>query len=101
MWLMALLVNSSTLDEMTIIWRNICIVLASPSQNDQFKMSLSMLSKMADAMNNDPDKTNFVLKNVSVTSKGHLNSSIEINVSINFSLLKILVFFFKNTQFYL
>ncbi|CAM4940035.1 unnamed protein product [Rotaria socialis] len=76
MWLMALLVNSNTLDEMMIIWRNICIVLLSTNQNDQFKISLSTLSKMADQMNGDPEKTNFVLQNVSVTTKGHCSSTI-------------------------
>ena len=81
MWLMALLVNSNTLDEMIIIWRNICIVLMSPSQNDQFKMSLSVLSKLADEMNGDPEKKNFVLQNVSVTAKGHITHAIEIDVS--------------------
>jgi hypothetical protein len=83
MWLMALLVNSNTLEEMTIIWRNICVVLLSPSQNDQFKISLSILSKMADDMNKDPDKTNFILKNVSVTSKGQCNSTIPEEVRTN------------------
>lgn len=81
MWLMALLVNSSTLDEMIIIWRNICIVLISPNQNDQFKMSISALSKLAEKMNGDPDKTNFVLKNVLVTTKGQFTSAIDIDVS--------------------
>lgn len=76
MWLMALLINSNTLEEMGIIWRNICVVLLSPSQNDQFKISISTLSKMADDMNKDPDKTNFVLQNVSVTSKGQFSSKL-------------------------
>jgi hypothetical protein len=53
MWLMALLINSNTLEEMSIIWRNMCIVLLSPSQNDQFKISISTLSKMDDNMNKD------------------------------------------------
>jgi hypothetical protein len=61
---------------MSIIWRNMCIVLLSPSQNDQFKISISTLSKMADNMNKDPDKTNFVLQHVSVTSKGQCSSTI-------------------------
>ena len=69
MWLVALLVNSNTLDEMSVVWRHICIVLSSPNQNDQFKISLSTLSKMADEMNGNPEKTNFVLQNVSVSPK--------------------------------
>ena len=76
MWLVALLVNSNTLEEMGTIWRNICIVLLSPSQNDQFKLSLSTLSKMADDMNKDPDKTNFILQHVSVSAKGQCSSSL-------------------------
>lgn len=83
MWLVALLVNSNTLDEMIIVWRNICIVLISPSQNDQFKMSISLLSKMAEEMNANPDKTNFVLRNVVVTSKGQVNSGLPADVSNN------------------
>ncbi len=83
MWLMALLINSNTLEEMSIIWRNICIVLLSPSQNDQFKISLSTLSKMADDMNKDPDKTNFILQNVSVTTKGQCSSTIPEQVRNN------------------
>ncbi|CAF1029304.1 unnamed protein product [Rotaria sordida] len=79
MWFMALLVNSNTLDEMVIVWRNICIVLLSTNQNDQFKISLSTLSKMADQMNGDPEKTNFVLKAVSVTSKGHISSNMNVD----------------------
>lgn len=31
---------------------------------------------MADEMNQDPDKTNFVLQHVSVTSKGQINSTL-------------------------
>ena len=76
MWLVALLVNSNTLEEMASIWRHICIILLSPSQNNHFKISLSTLSKMADDMNQDPDKTNFVLQNVSVTSKGQYTSTL-------------------------
>ena len=78
---MALLVNSNILDEMIIIWRNICIVLLSTNQNDQFKISLSTLSKMADQMNGDPEKTNFVLQGVSVNTKGQISSNINGDVS--------------------
>ena len=81
MWLVALLVNSDTLDEMSTVWRHICIVLSSPSPNDQFKISHSTLSKMADEMNGDPEKTNFVFQNVSVSQKGQCTSSIDSNVS--------------------
>ncbi len=78
---MALLVNSNTLDEMIIVWRNICIVLMSPNRNDQFQISLSTLAKLAQEMNGDPDKTNFVLKNVSVTSQGQFMSTLDLDVS--------------------
>lgn len=78
---MALLVNSSTLEEMIVVWRNICIVLLSPNQNDQFKMSLSALSKLAEEMNGDPDKTNFILHNVSVTTKGQIVNNLNMDVS--------------------
>ncbi|UJR13060.1 hypothetical protein I4U23_000086 [Adineta vaga] len=83
MWLMALLVNSSTLDEMIIVWENICIVLISTNQNDRFKMSLSLMSQMADKMNKDPDQTNDVLKNVTVTSKAQLHSDLDTNAYEN------------------
>ena len=79
---MTLLVNSNTLDEMIIIWRNICIVLLSTNQNDQFKISLSTLSKMADQMNDGPEKTNFVLQDVSVTTKGLIPSNMSVGVSM-------------------
>ena len=81
MWLVALLVNSNTLDEMSVVWRHICIVLSSPNQNDQFKISLSTLSKMADEMNGHPEKTNFVFQNVSVSQKGQCTSSMDSDVS--------------------
>ncbi|CAF1647365.1 unnamed protein product, partial [Adineta ricciae] len=83
MWLAALLVNSSTLDEMIIVWENICIVLISTNQNDRFKMSLSLLSQMADKMNKDPDKANDVLKNVTVTSKIQFQSNLDKNAYEN------------------
>ncbi|CAF1327049.1 unnamed protein product [Rotaria sp. Silwood1] len=79
MWFMALLVNCNTLDEMIIIWRNVCIVLLSTNQNDQFKISLSTLSKMADQMNGDPEKTNFVLQGVSVTTKGQISNNMNVD----------------------
>ncbi len=81
MWLMALLVNSNTLREMVVVWENVCIVLLSSSQNDRFKISLSTLSKLAHEMNSDPDKSNFVLKNVSVTSKAEFTSTLDLEVS--------------------
>ncbi|CAF3639113.1 unnamed protein product [Rotaria sp. Silwood1] len=43
-------------------------------------MSLSTLSKLADDMNGDPDKTNFVLSQVSVTPKAHFNSTIDLDL---------------------
>ncbi|CAF1325436.1 unnamed protein product [Adineta ricciae] len=48
MWLMPLLFNSSTLDEMIIVWRNICILLLSVNQNDHFKISSSVLPTQDD-----------------------------------------------------
>ncbi|CAF3453118.1 unnamed protein product, partial [Rotaria sp. Silwood2] len=42
-------------------------------------MSLSTLSKLADDMNGDPDKTNFVLYQVSVTPKAHFSSTIDLD----------------------
>jgi hypothetical protein len=78
---MALLVNSNTLREMVVVWENVCIVLLSSSQNDRFKISLSTLSKLAHEMNSDPDKSNFVLKNVSVTSKAEFTSTLDLEVS--------------------
>ena len=79
---MALLVNSNALDEMIIIWRNICIVPLSTNQNHQFKISLSTLSKMADQMNDDPEKTNFVLHGVSVTTEEPISNNMSIDVSM-------------------
>jgi hypothetical protein len=81
MWLMALLVNSNTLDEMIVVWQNICIILISPNQNDRFKISLSTLAKLAEEMNGNPDKTNFVLQNVSVTPQGQISSKLDIQVN--------------------
>ncbi|CAF1411493.1 unnamed protein product [Adineta ricciae] len=83
MWLAALLVNSSTFDEMIIVWENICIVLISTNQNDRFKMLLSLLSQMADKMNKEPDKANDVLKNVTVTSKIQCQSDLDKNAYEN------------------
>ncbi|CAF1412635.1 unnamed protein product [Adineta ricciae] len=80
MWLMALLVNSNTLNEMIIVWRNICTLLLSVNQNDHFKISLSVLSKMADQMNANPDTTNFVLQNVTLTPKAQLISNLDTEI---------------------
>ena len=79
---MTLLANSNTLNKMIIIWRDICIVLLSTNQNDQFKISLSTLSEMADQMNDGPEKTNFVLQDVSVTTKGQISSNMSVDVSV-------------------
>ena len=76
MWLMALLVNSNTLNEMAVIWQHVCMVLLSPSQNDHFKICLSTLAKLAEEMNGDPDKTNYILQNVSVTSKCQVTNTL-------------------------
>ena len=88
MWLVALLVNSNTLDEMSAVWRHICIVLSSPNQNDQYKISISTLSKMADDMDGDPEKTNFVFQTVSVSQKGQCTGSIDGDVSNEYAVLE-------------
>ena len=41
-----------------------------------------MLSKMADQMNGDPEKTNFVLQGVPVTTKRQISSTMNANVSL-------------------
>lgn len=84
MWLTALLVNSNTLEEMSMVWGDICNVLLSPTQNNHFKISISTLSKMANEMNQDPDKTNFVLQHVAVSSKGELTSTLSEEVRNKF-----------------
>lgn len=73
---MALLVNSNILEEMSVVWQHICTVLLSPTQNNHFKISISTLSKMANEMNQDPDKTSFVRQHVSVSSKGEFNTTL-------------------------
>ncbi len=78
---MALLVNSNTLDEMVVVWRNICVVLLSPNRNDHFKLALSTLAKLAQDMNADPDKTNYIFQNVSVTVEGQITNTLDNNVS--------------------
>ena len=82
MWFVALLVNSNTFDEMILTWRNICIALLSINQNDQFKISLPTLSEMVDQMNGDPEKTNFVLQGMPVTTKGQISSTMNVDVSL-------------------
>ena len=81
MWLMALLVNSNTLDEMFIVWRNICILLLSVNQNDHFKICSSLLSKMADQMNANSGTANFVLQNVTLNGKAQFTSNLDPEVS--------------------
>lgn len=70
LWLMSLLINSNTIQEMTVIWEHICTVLLSPTQNSSYSISISCLSNAADNMNKDPNKENFINKNVQVDSKG-------------------------------
>ena len=81
MWLMALLVNSNTLDEMIIVWRNICILLLSVNQNDHFKIFSSFLSKMANQMNDNSDRSNLNLQNVTLNGKAQLTSNLDTEVS--------------------
>jgi hypothetical protein len=70
LWLMSLLLNSNTLEEMGGIWEHICVILLSPTQNSSYSVSISCLSDAADNINKDPNKENFVIKNVKVDSKG-------------------------------
>jgi len=55
---------------MSSIWEHICTVLLSPTQNASYSISISWLSNAADNMNKDPNKNNFIIKNVKVDSKG-------------------------------
>lgn len=68
--MMALLINSNTIEEMAAIWEHICIVLLSPTQNSSYSISISYLSNAADNMNKDPNKENFISKNVQVDATG-------------------------------
>ncbi|CAF1397709.1 unnamed protein product [Rotaria sp. Silwood1] len=75
LWIISLLVNSNTLEEMCGIWEHICIVLLSPIQNTSYSLSISCLSTAADNINKDPDKDNFIVRNVKVDSKGECQYS--------------------------
>jgi hypothetical protein len=68
--MMSLLVNSNTVEEMGSIWEHICTVLLSPTQNASYSISISWLSNAADALNKNPNKNNFIIRNVKVDSKG-------------------------------
>ncbi len=70
LWLMSLLINSNTIHEMGIIWEHICTVLLSPTQNSSYSISISWLSNAADHINKDPNKDNFIVRNVKVDTKG-------------------------------
>ena len=70
MWLMSLMINANTLEEMADVWAHICTVLLSPNQNSAFSLSISWLSTAADNVNKDPNKANFVNKNVRVNAQG-------------------------------
>ncbi|CAF1324255.1 unnamed protein product [Adineta steineri] len=70
LWIISLLVNSNTVEEMSGIWEHICTVLLSPTQNASYSVSISCLSNAADNINKDPNKNNFVIKNVNVDSVG-------------------------------
>jgi hypothetical protein len=67
---MSLLVNSNTIEEMGGIWEHICTVLFSPTQNVSYSVSISCLSSAADNINKDPNKDNFITRNVRVDAKG-------------------------------
>jgi hypothetical protein len=56
MWLMALLVNSNTLDEMIVVWQNICIILISPNQNVSVTPQGQISSKLDIQVNNKSEK---------------------------------------------
>ncbi|CAM4830307.1 unnamed protein product [Rotaria magnacalcarata] len=75
LWIMSLLVNSNTVEEMASMWEHICTVLLSPTQNTAYSVSISCLSYAADNVNNDPDKDNFIIRNVKVDSKGEYQYS--------------------------
>lgn len=70
LWLMSLMINANTLEEMADVWAHICTVLLSPNQNSAFSLSISWLSTAADNVNKDPNKANFVNKNVRVNAQG-------------------------------
>lgn len=70
LWLISLLLNSNTIQEMGGIWEHICTVLLSPTSNSSYSVSISCLSNAADNINKDPNKDNLVTKNVKVDSKG-------------------------------
>ncbi|CAF4520315.1 unnamed protein product, partial [Rotaria magnacalcarata] len=67
--------NSNTVEEMASMWEHICTVLLSPTQNTAYSVSISCLSYAADNVNNDPDKDNFIIRNVKVDSKGEYQYS--------------------------
>jgi hypothetical protein len=67
---MSLLINSNSIEEMGILWEHICTVLLSPTQNSSYSISISFLSNAADNINKDPDKENFISRNVQVDSTG-------------------------------
>ena len=68
--MVSLLVNSNTLEEMGSIWEHICTVLLSPTQNASYSVSVSWLSAAADGISKDPNKSNFVVRNVKVDAAG-------------------------------
>jgi hypothetical protein len=72
---MSLLLNSNTIEEMSEIWEHICTVLLSPTQNLSYSISISWLSNAADNMNKDPNKENFITKNVKLDPMGVCQSS--------------------------
>ncbi|CAF4529471.1 unnamed protein product, partial [Rotaria socialis] len=75
LWIMSLLVNSNTVEKMASMWEHTCTVLLSPTQNTAYSVSISCLSYAADNVNNDPDKDNFIIRNVKVDSKGEYQYS--------------------------
>lgn len=72
---MSLLLNSNTIEEMSGIWGHICVVLLSPTQNASFSVSISCLSYAADNINKDPNKDNFIVRNVQVNPQGQCRFS--------------------------
>jgi hypothetical protein len=67
---MSLLINSNSIEEMGVIWEHICTVLLSPTQNLSYSISISFLSNAADNINKDPNKENFIFRNVQVDPSG-------------------------------
>ncbi|CAF1130482.1 unnamed protein product [Rotaria sordida] len=63
------------MEEMNSIWEYICVVLLNPKQNASFLVSISCLCCAADNINKDPNKDNFIARNVQVNVQGECRYS--------------------------